>query len=348
MKKVILIDDEIWALKDLTRMIERRPGWRVTGQFTDSSEALDAILASPPDLVMTDLRMSGLSGREVINALHKKSPGTRVVIISAYSDFGVAREALSRNVIDYLLKPVSQEELFALLHRLEGQTEPYDISVLIEDEGEFTKAAAVYSFNAVLVCGYAWDGRQWLDKLTETLGNAAQLTLLKSDDSLAALVSIQEQPTDEQVASLAALDTGMSRFHESFDDLGAMLQEARISRAAGFTYVKNRLAASVQSYLALNYDRPITLEAVASHLFVAKGHLCNVFSAATGTTIVRFLYAIRIAMAKRLLAETSLSITEIGEKVGYTDSAYFSRVFKRAVSQSPESYRRKMARRRPG
>ena len=47
MKKVILIDDEIWALKDLTRMIERKPGWRVTGQFTDSSEALDAILASP-------------------------------------------------------------------------------------------------------------------------------------------------------------------------------------------------------------------------------------------------------------------------------------------------------------
>ena len=48
MKDVILIDDEIWALKDLTRMIERNPGWRVTGQFTDSNEALDAILASTP------------------------------------------------------------------------------------------------------------------------------------------------------------------------------------------------------------------------------------------------------------------------------------------------------------
>ena len=56
MKEVILIDDEIWALKDLTRMIERNPGWRVTGQFTDSNEALDAILASTRDLVVTDLR----------------------------------------------------------------------------------------------------------------------------------------------------------------------------------------------------------------------------------------------------------------------------------------------------
>ena len=346
MKDVILIDDEIWALKDLTRMIERNPGWRVTGQFTDSNEALDAILASTPDLVVTDLRMSGFSGREIINALHEKRPGIHVVIVSAYSDFDVAREALSRNVIDYLLKPVSQEELDALLHRLEGQTEPHDISALMEDEGEFTRAAAVYSVNAVLVCGHEWDGRQWISKLSDKLGNAVQLTLLRSEDGLASLVSMPDQPTDEQIASLASLDTGMSRCRENFDDLGAMIQEARISRTAGFTYARNKLAASVQSYLALNYDRPITLEAVASHLFVAKGHMCNVFSAATGTTIVTFLYTIRIAMAKRLLAETSLSITEIGEKVGYSDSAYFSRVFKRAVSESPESYRRKTARKR--
>ena len=117
MPNVILVDDEIWALRDLENLLAPYPNYRILESFTNSKKALDAILSMHPDVVFTDLRMADLDGRDLINRIHERSPQTAIVIISAHSDFTVAREALGRNVIDYLLKPLSANGMAELIER---------------------------------------------------------------------------------------------------------------------------------------------------------------------------------------------------------------------------------------
>ena len=120
MPNVILVDDEIWALRDLEALLAPYPHYHILASFTDSRKALDAIMSMRPDIVFTDLHMADLDGRELINELHRQLPQTAIVIVSAYRDFAVAREALNRNVIDYLLKPLSPENVAALAERMDS------------------------------------------------------------------------------------------------------------------------------------------------------------------------------------------------------------------------------------
>ena len=101
-------------------LLEQFPMADTICTFTDGRKALETILADPPDVIFTDLRMDYMDGRTLINAIREKVVDVPIVIISAYSDFDVAREALSQGVFDYLLKPVSRESLQKMMARLEA------------------------------------------------------------------------------------------------------------------------------------------------------------------------------------------------------------------------------------
>lgn len=87
------------------------------------------------------------------------------------------------------------------------------------------------------------------------------------------------------------------------------------------------------------YHEPLSLSDMADTAILSKFYFSRVFRSLTGTSPGRFLTAIRLAKAKRLLLETSLSVTEISYMVGYNSLGTFTSRFTRSVGVSPARYR---------
>ncbi|MGL4797949.1 MAG: response regulator transcription factor [Cellulosilyticaceae bacterium] len=95
-------------------------------------------------------------------------------------------------------------------------------------------------------------------------------------------------------------------------------------------------------YIHNNYNEKLDLQTVADSLYVSTWHLCKVLKKQTGTNFVDLLNTVRIENAKKLLLETNMKIYEIAEQVGYTDTAYFSKMFKKIATVTPNEFRNKM------
>lgn len=95
-------------------------------------------------------------------------------------------------------------------------------------------------------------------------------------------------------------------------------------------------------YINQYYNQKLDLQTVADQLYVSTWHLCKVIKKQTGTNFVDLLNNARIENAKRMLLESNMKIYEIAEAVGYADTAYFSKIFKKIAQVTPNEYRNKM------
>lgn len=91
-------------------------------------------------------------------------------------------------------------------------------------------------------------------------------------------------------------------------------------------------------YIANHLTDPIEAAEIASSLYISPEHLSRKFKADTGKTIPDYINSKRISMAKILLSRKSTNITDIAIQVGYRDSSYFSKAFKKVEGMSPTQY----------
>ena len=115
---ITIIDDEA-RMGDLIARALQRQGHTATA-YTQAGPALEEATraATPPDVVLTDLKMPGMSGMDVLEQCQRTIPNTTVVLMTAYASAQSAIEALRKGAYDYLIKPFPMEELEALLERL--------------------------------------------------------------------------------------------------------------------------------------------------------------------------------------------------------------------------------------
>lgn len=123
MYRVLLADDEPLILAGLRRKIDWTTlGFEIVGECTDGRMLLDQISALQPDLLVLDIQMPHMTGLQVLNAI-RRIADIPSIVISGFSDFSYAQEALRYGVVDYLLKPVPsamlQEAVLKAKQRLE-------------------------------------------------------------------------------------------------------------------------------------------------------------------------------------------------------------------------------------
>lgn len=92
-------------------------------------------------------------------------------------------------------------------------------------------------------------------------------------------------------------------------------------------------------YIHHHAAAPLSVSQIAAHFGCSEGYFYRLFKRHTGQTPIAVLTAIRMGRAEQLLRETSLSIAEIAAQVGYDDSFYFSRAFKKKTGVRPSSFR---------
>jgi len=113
---VLVVEDDVRVRDLLCRYISSQ-GHRVRSAG-DGVEALELIGKSPPDLVLTDLKMPRMDGMELAAYLREHAPQVDVIVLTAYADRDSAIQALRLGVYDYLVKPLDLTELGASLRRV--------------------------------------------------------------------------------------------------------------------------------------------------------------------------------------------------------------------------------------
>ena len=110
--KVLIVDDEMKVSQLILHLIHWEDfGLEVIGIANDGQKAYEMICDQKPDIVITDIRMPSLSGIELVEKSLEAVGNIYFVIISGYSQFEYAQQAVKLGVEDYLLKPIKKKEL---------------------------------------------------------------------------------------------------------------------------------------------------------------------------------------------------------------------------------------------
>lgn len=122
MYKIIIVDDEIDVRKGMIDKINfDNLGFKFVGDAENGLEALELIEAENPDLAIIDIKMPYMDGIELASEIYKNYPALKVIILSGFDEFEFARQAIRYNVIDYVLKPVSSNNIVELLQNTKAK-----------------------------------------------------------------------------------------------------------------------------------------------------------------------------------------------------------------------------------
>ncbi|MFF2481447.1 helix-turn-helix transcriptional regulator [Paenibacillus sp. NPDC058071] len=100
------------------------------------------------------------------------------------------------------------------------------------------------------------------------------------------------------------------------------------------------IAQNARDYIRENYAQDLSLNTLASFVFVSPYHLAHIFKEEIGMSPIQYMIKCRIDEAKRMLSQTELSVREIAQLVGYPNANYFNILFKKMTGESPGKYRK--------
>ena len=178
---VLIVEDEEnqrRALVDRVKWAEA--GFTVIGEAENGAEALDKVEALEPDLIFTDIRMPMITGIELAARVREMRPATQMVILSGYESFEYAQAAIQYNIVSYLLKPVSAQELSEKLFEIRDRMDERLRGVLQTQKDDPTHTLhdlKVTEFLLPLLLG----GTEKREDEKHLRGIAAELSLLDAE-----------------------------------------------------------------------------------------------------------------------------------------------------------------------
>ncbi len=120
--KILIADDEVLICEWLEFCIAQNPDYQLVGRAGNGKEALEIFQETEPDLILTDIKMPLMDGIELLRAVKTLRPETVVVLLTAFSEFDLARQAIREGAHDYILKTETNNEgLLAVLKQVETQ-----------------------------------------------------------------------------------------------------------------------------------------------------------------------------------------------------------------------------------
>ncbi len=239
----VIADDEEDICLGLTEMVDWSSlGFTVLASVSDGRDVIEILKTEKVDLVLTDIKMTFVSGLEVAEYIFTNSLPTRTIILTGYKEFDFAKKAIAYGVNDYLLKPTDMDELYTAIKKIKSL-------------------------------------------LDNSLG------------------------TKKNVADAARAE----------DEKAVILK--------------------VKNYVSENYNKDITLQKAADHVYLNPIYLSRLFKQETGENFIDFVMRFRIEKAAQLLRTTELKIYEICDMVGYKNTKYFSTLFKKMMNASPIEYK---------
>lgn len=182
MYTVIFADDEEELRKAIIKKIDWNAiGFEVIGEAENGAEALELVEKLGPDLLLTDIKMPFVSGIELARQAREIRPFMQIAFLSGYESFAYAQQAIQYNIISYLLKPISAEELTEELIRIrEKLDERFQMLKTGEAESDLREKAhrlelmeflmPVFMDQDDMALGKRKEKKEWMEQQAVNLG----------------------------------------------------------------------------------------------------------------------------------------------------------------------------------
>lgn len=119
MYKLLIVDDERQIREGLREIVDwEQYGISACLESADGEQALDIIRSEAPQIVITDIQMPVMNGIELLRKIREEGMDIKVIVLSGYDDYELVRQAMKNGAIDYLLKPVSREDLIHIIDEI--------------------------------------------------------------------------------------------------------------------------------------------------------------------------------------------------------------------------------------
>jgi CheY-like chemotaxis protein len=137
-KRVLLVDDDPTVTMVLAESLEKLGSQYAIETAQDANRALDRIEKGPPDLIITDLRMPGMDGLELIRQVRTRSPRTRLILMTGYGNAKIEATAYHLGACRYIDKPFKTEHLIAEVQAALAEPElpGQDVLILSDDQAD--------------------------------------------------------------------------------------------------------------------------------------------------------------------------------------------------------------------
>jgi len=371
MYKVFLVEDEIVVREGIRNSIPwEKTQYDLTGEAPDGELALSMIQETKPDILITDIRMPFMDGLALSRIIKKTLPWIKIIILSGHDEFEYAREALSIGVDEYLLKPVSAQEMLRAMDKLakridddkaellsmadlkarirsyplhdKSESGAFDPASLLNINGDLfytkLKYAAKKDIDPIVREYMEMMGTEWGENpmlvyflFGEIIVSSSKIAEALGGDIKAIVPFSLNRDAIQQI--IASPET----FSRAVKSLLASLIEFRDSHTGG-RY--QSVIVKAREYIDANFaSGDISLYSTAEYVGISPNHLSTVFAQETGENFIDYITRIRIEKAKQLLRDTDMKSADIAYETGFGDPHYFSNIFKKNTGLSPREFR---------
>lgn len=374
MYQVLFAEDELLVRLGLQNSIPwERFDMELVAQAGNGREAFELYKKLQPDVVITDIRMEGMDGYELIQRIRQLDSECSIIVISCLDDFETLRKMVSYQITGYILKAsMSMEEIFTVLEKakehLEGigrtgikegtkveSVEERLSKYLLEDEEtiHFTEEGSI---KQILLFDLAAEDRNKINELAMKFihdlvrKQIPECLMVNTENEDFCLMLLKSYPN---------LQERIKQINHSIDSfLGVQFQITEGNRSMGDT-LKNcyeRILAQKREereeekswdviiqkaiqYMREHHQDTLSLAKISKVTGLSPCYFSHLFKKETGKNYIEFLNEIRLERVLKELRISDYKIVVVAENHGFRNLEHFSRFFKKCMGVSPAKWR---------
>lgn len=339
---VMLVDDrEVFRrqIKRLPYFCDDACRFQIVWEAGDGREALKMLRQNHADVILTDIKMPLLDGLELLKISKAENLSRCVILLSEYTDFSYAKEAIVNGAFDYLVKPIENDkikETFNRAYSLLETTRQNKPSVDIQIDDLVEKILS-NDLNGISICSnqvfhYAFEKNE---------KSEYRLKQEELAQEISAGLENQYPYLSYYCDPKLYLNPEKSGIIEDSNSLKDMLVRLSEKVHAYVPQTKNESVKQVCWDILSNPDGETDFNRIAENRYLNGKYVSSQMKQEIGMSANKFIAFVKMERAKYLMQQTNMKMYEISQRLGYADNDYFSKVFRKVTGESPRSFREK-------
>ncbi|MEI3337044.1 MAG: response regulator [Clostridium sp.] len=338
MYKVLFVDDDETIGFIVSKMkVWENSNFKITRYAQNGKEALLVLEKESFDLIITDIRMPIVDGLELLENIRKRGDKTFLVLASTYSEFEYAKRGLQNGAIDYIIKPITEEnlkELFIRVEKLlkEKEDKPketnlkvskdridkwYNLFINLEETPKNLKDKYLKELNDIV--------KEEKVIFSELLFEGIWEKIVKVFPWLVKL---------ENIEFLFKEESFEKEVEEKIYNIQEIVKKYKLNNY-------DSLINNVSEVILKNIGKDKLLDIISEELQLSKDYIGKLFKNKIGITLNEYSTILKMEYGKKLLNGSNKKVYEISEELGYSTVDYFSKLFKNYTGLTPVQYRKK-------
>ena len=338
MYKVLFVDDDETIGFIVSKMkVWENSNFKITRYAQNGKEALLVLEKESFDLIITDIRMPIVDGLELLENIRKRVDKTFLVLASTYSEFEYAKRGLQNGAIDYIIKPITEEnlkELFIRVEKLlkEKEDKPketnlkvskdridkwYNLFINLEEHPKNLKDKYLKELNDIV--------KEEKVVFSELLFEGVWEKIVKVFPWLVKL---------ENIEFLFKEESFEKEVEEKISNIKEIVKKYKLNNY-------DSLINNVSEVILKNIGKDKLLDIISKELQLSKDYIGKLFKNKIGITLNEYSTILKMEYGKKLLSGSNKKVYEISEELGYSTIDYFSKLFKNYTGFTPVQYRKK-------